>query len=71
VANLQPNTFTEVLALAVLTRWGYDGFLKHAERVSEFYKRRRDVFQTAMHRHLSGLVEWDEPKAGMFMWYVS
>ncbi|KAI0090982.1 PLP-dependent transferase [Irpex rosettiformis] len=69
VANLQPNTLAMVLTLAVMTRWGYDGFLKHTERVAQFYKAKRDVFQAAMVRHLSGLAEWSVPEAGMFMWF--
>ena len=70
MANLQPNTLAMVLAFAVLSRWGYDGFLKHTDRVAQFYKTKRDIFQTAMVRHLSGLAEWSIPEAGMFMWCV-
>lgn len=70
VANLQPNTLAEVLAMAVLSRWGFEGFFQHTDRVAEFYRQKRDVFQAAMLRHLSGLAEWSVPEAGMFMWYV-
>lgn len=70
MANLQPNTLAEVLAMAVLKRWDYQGFFQHADRVAEFYRQKRDVFQAAMVRHLSGLAEWSVPEAGMFMWYV-
>ena len=70
VANLQPNSLTQVLALSVLTRWGYDGFAAHTARVAEFYRRKRDVFQAAMERHLRGVAEWSTPEAGMFMWWV-
>lgn len=68
VANLQPNSLAQILAVAVLGRWGYDGFLKHTERVSEFYRQKRDVFEAAMRRHLDGLAEWVSPEAGMFLW---
>ena len=54
----------------MLGRWGYDGFFKHTERVSQFYKQKRDVFEAAMERHLADVAEWVQPEAGMFMWYV-
>lgn len=69
-ANLQPNSLSQILALALLKRWGYDGFFGHATRVAEFYRKKRDVFQEAMLRHLSDVAEWSVPEAGMFMWYV-
>ena len=69
-ANLQPNSLSQILALALLKRWGYDGFFGHTTRVAEFYRKKRDVFQEAMLRHLSDVAEWSVPEAGMFMWYV-
>lgn len=58
----------QVLAISVLSRWGHDGFLVHAERVGEFYRARRDMFEAALRRHLSGLIEWVSPVAGFFIW---
>ncbi|KAJ3559075.1 hypothetical protein NM688_g564 [Phlebia brevispora] len=69
VANLQPNSLAQVLALSLLSRWGYQGFLEHTAHVAEFYKKKRDAFQAAMLRHLSGIAEWSMPEAGMFMWF--
>jgi len=68
-ANLQPNSLAQVLAVSILSRWGHDGFLTHTERVSEFYRAKRDVFEDALRRHLTGLVEWSTPESGMFMWF--
>lgn len=59
-----------MLAVAVLERWGYDGFFEHTKQVSEFYRHKRDVFQAAMQRHLADVAEWTPPEAGMFMWCV-
>lgn len=36
--------------------------------MSRFYREKRDVFEHAMRRHLSGLAEWSTPEAGMFFW---
>ncbi|TCD61660.1 hypothetical protein EIP91_008108 [Steccherinum ochraceum] len=68
-ANLQPNSMAQVLAIAVLSRWGHKGFFEHTERVSQLYRARRDVFEDALRRHLTGLVEWTTPVSGMFMWF--
>ncbi|KAL0563826.1 hypothetical protein V5O48_018237 [Marasmius crinis-equi] len=38
-ANLQAATVNQAVALALLSTWGHDGFLKHVESVYEFYSR--------------------------------
>ncbi|KAI0790026.1 PLP-dependent transferase [Abortiporus biennis] len=68
-ANLQPSSLSQIVALSILKRWGLSGFLKHGDTVAEFYKQKRDKFEAAMKKHLSGLAEWDTPKAGMFFWF--
>lgn len=69
-ANLQPNSLSQIIALSLLQRWGHDGYFQHTARVAEFYRQKRDVFQSAMLRHMSGIAEWSVPEAGMFMWCV-
>ena len=69
--NLQASSFSQMIALKVLSTWGYDGFTAHAARVADFYRTKRDVFEAAMQRHLAGLAEWTTPEAGMFFWCVS
>lgn len=66
--NLQVSSLTQIVTYSLLSSWGYDGFRKHAERVSEFYREKRDVFENAMKQHLDGLAEWFTPEAGMFFW---
>lgn len=68
--TLHPSGVSQVLALAVLRQWGIEGFLKHCEEVSEFYKRRRDSLLKSMDKYLKkGLkAEWTVPEAGMFLW---
>ncbi|EPT01700.1 hypothetical protein FOMPIDRAFT_1036169 [Fomitopsis schrenkii] len=67
--NLQGSSFSQMIALKVLSTWGYDGFTAHAARVADFYRAKRDVFEVAMQRHLAGLAEWVTPEAGMFFWF--
>jgi tryptophan aminotransferase len=59
------------VAYRLLDSWGYDGFKTHTDRVAQFYKGKRDVFQSAMKKYLDGYAEWVPPEAGMFFWYVN
>ena len=68
-ANLQTSTLTQEIASILLRSWGYDGFITHTYRVSDFYRQKRDAFERALRTHLNGLAEWDTPEAGMFVWF--
>ncbi|EMD31483.1 hypothetical protein CERSUDRAFT_109359 [Gelatoporia subvermispora B] len=69
VASLQTPSLTQTITYAILNAWGYVGFKKHTESVSQFYREKRDVFESAMKKHLNGLAEWTSPEAGMFIWF--
>ncbi|KDN40466.1 hypothetical protein RSAG8_08086, partial [Rhizoctonia solani AG-8 WAC10335] len=73
-ANLQANSTTQVIALAILRHWGYDGFRAHIANVSGFYRAKRDAFEAAMYKHFKPegekpLAEWTRPEAGLFFWF--
>ncbi|KAJ6620041.1 TdiD protein [Mycena sp. CBHHK59/15] len=68
-ANLQPAALTQAVTCSLLEAWGLDGFLAHTRAVSEFYRKKRDVFEAAMQRHLGGLAEWTSPESGLFFWF--
>ncbi|TEB34615.1 PLP-dependent transferase [Coprinellus micaceus] len=68
-SNLQSSSLTQAIAATLLNSWGYDGFQAHIERVADFYREKRDVFERAMKKHLQGLAEWSTPEAGMFFWF--
>ncbi|KAI0695366.1 PLP-dependent transferase [Cytidiella melzeri] len=66
---LQTSSLTQSITFSILNAWGYDGFKTHTHAVSQFYREKRDVFETAMRKHLAGLAEWTSPEAGMFFWF--
>lgn len=68
VTNLQPAGVTQLMAYELLNRWGVDGFMQHVDKVSAFYKEKRDMFVECLDRHLKGLAEWAVPDSGMFVW---
>ncbi|XP_077000600.1 kynurenine/alpha-aminoadipate aminotransferase, mitochondrial isoform X3 [Tamandua tetradactyla] len=68
VSTMHPSTFTQLLISQLLCQWGEEGFLAHAERVADFYRRQRDAALAAAERWLSGLAEWYVPTAAMFLW---
>jgi tryptophan aminotransferase len=67
-SNLQVSSLTQAVTYTLLASWGYDGFRKHTESVSELYREKRDIFERAMKKHLDGLADWVSPEAGMFFW---
>ncbi|KAJ4479621.1 PLP-dependent transferase [Lentinula edodes] len=80
-ANLQVSSLTQLISLRLLDSWGYDKFFLHTRNVSEFYKKKRDVFERELQKWLGGgapeegesdegrLAEWVSPEAGMFFWF--
>jgi len=63
------STLTQAITLSLLQSWGYDNFRAHTDLVADFYRQKRDIFERAMKHHLTGLVEWETPEAGMFFWF--
>lgn len=75
-ANLQPNGAAQAMVLALLERWGVDGFLRHCDTVAEFYQNRRNNFEQKAQKVLGtnngkqkAVAEWITPVAGMFLWF--
>lgn len=68
VTNLQPSGVPQVMAYTLLNKWGYDGFFKHIDDVSAFYRQKRDEFVECLDRRMKGRAEWVVPTAGMFVW---
>lgn len=54
-----------MLALKLLTSWGHKGLVAHCDRVAEFYKTKRDMFEKIAQRHLKGVATWTTPVAGV------
>ena len=53
---------------ALLSKWGPEGLLAHCAQVSEFYRLKRDMFERAAAKHLTGVATWTTPVAGMFLY---
>ncbi|KAI9574053.1 TdiD protein [Boletus coccyginus] len=67
--NLQGSSLVQAITLALVEKWGYEGFTAHTEAVAEFYRGKRDTFEKALETHLGDLGEWRTPEAGMFFWF--
>jgi kynurenine/2-aminoadipate aminotransferase len=65
-SNLHPSGLGQICLSSLLKQWGIQGFQKHTKQVSEFYKRKRNVFIKAAEKYLKGLAEWTVPSAGDF-----
>eukprot|EP01132_Coremiostelium_polycephalum_P005741 gene5741-7142_t len=65
---LHPCGVSQTIAYKLLTSWGFEQWDKHIEMVQSFYKTKRDAFESAAKKHLTGLAEFVAPSAGMFFW---
>lgn len=44
------------------------GWATRLERLADFYRARRDSFDTALRHHFHDLATWDAPRGGLFFW---
>ncbi|WOC11023.1 2-aminoadipate transaminase [Gordonia sp. MP11Mi] len=44
------------------------GWAARLDRLADFYRTRRDVFDDALTRHFGDLATWETPKGGLFFW---
>ncbi|KAJ1022702.1 hypothetical protein NDA18_005040 [Ustilago nuda] len=61
----------QAIAYALLSKWGIDGFLKHADNVAKFYQDRLEKFESSAKtilQSLPSIATWTTPTAGMFLW---
>ncbi|XP_019389890.1 PREDICTED: kynurenine/alpha-aminoadipate aminotransferase, mitochondrial-like [Crocodylus porosus] len=68
VSTIHTSTFTQILGLALLHKWGQKGLLEHTDRVVEFYRAQRNTMLAAADKWLKDLADWYVPTAGMFLW---
>ena len=61
-------SFPQVVTSSLLDQWGLEGFHSHVSEVEDFYRKRRDTMVAAADKHLTGLVEYNVPLGGMFLW---
>ncbi|KAL7004445.1 hypothetical protein EMMF5_005996 [Cystobasidiomycetes sp. EMM_F5] len=66
--HLQTPSTTQMIAFKLLQSWGPEGLMKHCAKVAQFYKQQRDMFEAAAQKHLTGVADWSQPVAGMFLW---
>lgn len=52
----------------VLEQLQSERFTRRMSRVVETYRRKRDDFAAALHRHFAGLATWRVPPGGLFFW---
>lgn len=64
-ADLHTNRVGQWQAL----QWiGTEKFKVHLSELRDFYRGRRDAFQSALETHFSELADWQVPQGGLFFW---
>jgi kynurenine/2-aminoadipate aminotransferase len=71
--TLHTSGVSQIVVQALFEHWDNsnaagDGFEQHVRSICAFYLAQRDAFLASVERHLSGLVELNTPRAGMFVW---
>ncbi|CAL7950900.1 unnamed protein product [Xylocopa violacea] len=66
--SMHASSLSQMLLLKFLDTWGLEGKQQHFNDVQNFYRERRDIMLSIIEKHLTGLAEWNVPKAGMFFW---
>lgn len=67
---MHASALSQVLVYELMRHWDQNegGLERHVHEVERFYERRRDLMHEAAIRHLTGLCDWELPRAGMFLW---
>ncbi|HET8994375.1 MAG TPA: PLP-dependent aminotransferase family protein [Rhodococcus sp. (in: high G+C Gram-positive bacteria)] len=63
--DLHSSTLSQQLVRSAITDPSWSNRL---DELASFYRKRRDGFDAALHRHLDGLAEWETPAGGLFFW---
>ncbi|XP_068164280.1 kynurenine/alpha-aminoadipate aminotransferase, mitochondrial isoform X2 [Antennarius striatus] len=67
-STMHTSTFTQLMVSELLHGWGQEGFLRHVDRVIEFYGKQRDAMISSANTWLKDVADWHTPTAGMFLW---
>jgi len=68
VSAVHTPGLSQMMMSELFKRWDIEGLEEHTDRVVEFYRKQKDVMIKSAEKWLTGLAEWSEPKAGMFLW---
>jgi 2-aminoadipate transaminase len=64
-ADLHSPSFNQRIVAEVLK----DGFIeRHVPTIRALYKAQRDAMLAALERECTGILEWNKPDGGMFLW---
>lgn len=64
-ADLHTNRLGQWQAL----QWiGTEHYREHLLELRDFYRQRRDAFESALQKHFAELADWNSPQGGLFFW---
>ncbi len=63
--DLHSSSLSQKIVLDAITAGTWPGRLTD---LAAFYRRRRDTFDAALHRHFDGHATWSTPDGGLFFW---
>ncbi|KAN0023297.1 hypothetical protein ACTFIU_011467 [Dictyostelium citrinum] len=67
--TLHSSGLSQAVVLSLLNKWGVEKWNQHISSIQRFYLEKRNQMIESIDRHLKGLVEFNIPSAGMFIWF--
>ncbi|KAK5578532.1 hypothetical protein RB653_008204 [Dictyostelium firmibasis] len=67
--TLHSSGLSQAVVLSLLNKWGIEKWNQHIQSIQRFYLEKRNQMIESIDRHLKGLVEFNVPSAGMFIWF--
>ncbi|KAN0029875.1 hypothetical protein ACTA71_008012 [Dictyostelium dimigraforme] len=67
--TLHSSGLSQAVVLSLLNKWGIEKWDQHIKSIQRFYLEKRNQMIDSIDRHLKGLVEFNIPSAGMFIWF--
>ncbi|MFD3157129.1 PLP-dependent aminotransferase family protein [Haloimpatiens sp. FM7330] len=64
-ADLQANTFTQMIAAEFMQKYSLD---EHIKKIIDVYKKRRDLMLESMEKYFPKEITFTYPKGGLFTW---
>ncbi|KAM9969397.1 hypothetical protein ACTFIR_001232 [Dictyostelium discoideum] len=67
--TLHSSGLSQAVVLSLLNKWGVEKWNQHISFIQRFYLEKRNQMIESIDKHLKGLVEFNIPSAGMFIWF--
>ncbi|EGC28937.1 hypothetical protein DICPUDRAFT_159551 [Dictyostelium purpureum] len=62
------SNLAQIVIWKILESWGIQGFYSYVKRNQQLMIKKRDFMKSMFEKYLNGLVEYNNPKGGLYFW---